>query len=121
MADETYKAVFTSETVKYTVSWYDEDGTTLLGETKVPYGELPVYSGTPEKAEDDDFIYTFVGWDPELASVQGNASYKAVFTKTAKLTVTWKNGDTVLKTEKVAPGTVPKYSPYLYSCWPSTI
>ena len=110
MADETYKAVFTSETVKYTVSWYDEDGTTLLGETKVPYGELPVYSGTPEKAEDDDFIYTFVGWDPELASVQGDASYKAVFTRTAKLTVTWKNGDTVLKTEKIAPGTVPKYT-----------
>ena len=110
MADETYKAVFTSETVKYTISWYDEDGTTLLKETEVPYGETPVYPGTPEKAEDDDFVYTFTGWDPEPAGVAGDTSYKAVFTKTAKLTVTWKNGDTVLKTEKVAPGTVPEYT-----------
>ena len=110
MADETYKAVFTSEAVKYTVSWYDEDGTTLLEETQVPYGEVPTYPVMPEKAEDDDFIYTFAGWDPEPTSVTGDASYKAVFNKTAKLTVTWKNGDTVLKTEKVAPGTVPEYT-----------
>ena len=86
-ADVTYTAVFSAETRQYTVTFVNDDGTTLDTQS-VAYGTTPVYGGeTPVKAEDDEYTYEFSGWTPELAAVTAEATYTAVYTSTPKLPV----------------------------------
>lgn len=113
--DATYTAKFKQVPNTFTVTWYDEDGKTVLETDKnVAYGTVPTYDGkTPAKASDADFDYTFSGWTPDVAEVTGDVSYTAVYSKTAKYcTITWVNEDgSVLETdEKVAIGATPEYN-----------
>ena len=105
----TVTAVFT--VIKYTVTWKNGD-TVLETDENVPYGTAPTYDGeTPAKAATAQYTYTFSGWSPELSKVTGDVTYTAVFTETVNTyTVKWKNGDTVLETDKNAPyGAIPTY------------
>ena len=99
------------EKQKFTVIWKDEDGTVLKTDENVEYGTTPSYSGeTPVKASDAQYTYTFTGWTPEVKAVTGDVTYTAVYSASARnYTVTWKNGDEVIKTDTVAYGTVPAY------------
>ncbi len=82
--DATYEALYTAEARKYTITWLDENGT-VLDEQDVDYGQLPEYAGdVPTKEEDEQFTYTFSGWDPEVAAVTGEATYTATFTAVPK-------------------------------------
>ncbi len=116
-ADATYKAQFTStaKVHKYTITWKNWDGTVLETDENVVEGTVPTYDGeTPTKPEDENYTYSFSGWDPEVVAAAGNAVYTAQFTSTAKIhkyTIKWKNYDgTVLETdENVVEGTVPTY------------
>ena len=45
----------------------------------LPYGELPLYTGMPEKPSTDDKRYVFEGWSPEIAPVTTDATYTATF------------------------------------------
>ena len=67
---------------RYTITWVI-DG---KPETEqIEEGKLPVYSkGTPTKAEDAQYTYSFKEWTPEIVAVTGDATYTAVFTATAK-------------------------------------
>ena len=107
-----YTATYTSTVNKYMVTWTNADGT-VLETNEVPYGELPKYGGTvPEYEDTTQYSYTFVGWEPKIVHVTGNAVYKAVFsTETNSYTVRWLNYDgTVLRTDDDVPyGTVPTY------------
>lgn len=67
-ADKTVYAAFASAVRKYTITYYDDDGTTVLKTEDLAYGTMPSY--VPSKAGG-----AFDGWTPELAIVTGNASY----------------------------------------------
>ena len=84
IANRTLTAVFARKT--FAVSFLNEDGTALQNCT-VAYGDTPVYSGgTPEKAEDGWYIYTFAGWTPAPGPVFKAINYTATFNATEKTT-----------------------------------
>lgn len=113
IGDIAYTAVYEKTINKYIVTWLNEDGSELKTE-KVPYGTMAVYSGdNPEKAEDDQYSYTFVGWDSEPGEVTGDVTYTAVYDKKEKeieYVITWKNEDgSSIKTTKVKKGEKPEF------------
>lgn len=82
-ADKTVYAIYTAAVRSYTITYYDEDGTTVLKTQQVAYGTVPSY--TPTKSG-----YVFDGWTTELVAVTGDASYVATWSE--KLTfagATW--------------------------------
>ena len=110
--DVTYRATFNRELRQYTVTFKSEDGTELQSGS-VAYGETPAYTGAqPTKAADDQYTYTFTGWDQAIAAVTGDATYTATFTETLRsYTVTFLNEDgTELQSGSVAYGETPVYS-----------
>lgn len=115
--DATYTAEFDQVENTFTVTWLDSDGATVLEKDEnVAWGSKPSFdNGTPTKAEDDQYTYTFTGWNPEITdetTVTTDVTYTAVYESTVKTyTVTWKNADgTILETdENVAYGTMPSY------------
>jgi len=112
--DVIYTATYTSTTNKYTVTFYDEDGETLLGTSEVEYGTLPSYNGEgPKKEGTAEYTYTFAGWSPEISVVTGDVIYTATYTSTTnKYTVTFydEDGETVLGTSIVEYGNNTTYN-----------
>ncbi len=81
----TYSCVAHETTLdKYIVSWYDEDGMTLLErDVDVEPGSMPSYDGpTPTKPYDEmsGEFYAFDGWDMALGPVTRNTEYYAQYT-----------------------------------------
>jgi len=64
---------------EYTITWNDENGN-LITTTSAPYGFEPIYDGeTPTKEPNGLDVYEFVGWEPEVVEVSGDATYTAKF------------------------------------------
>ncbi|MCR5376829.1 MAG: hypothetical protein K6E71_08785 [Lachnospiraceae bacterium] len=112
-----FTAAYLVETKQYEVTFYDEDGKTVLLETATyDYGTKPDDITTPEKTptkkDDDQYTYEFEGWDPELAEVTKNAAYTAKYKKVLKeFTIKFVNEDgKELQSTKVAYGTTPTYT-----------
>ncbi|MBR2210676.1 MAG: cellulase family glycosylhydrolase [Fibrobacter sp.] len=102
-----------SSTPTYTVIWKNADGVTLETDEGVLEGTVPSYdSAVPTLAPDAQYTYTFDSWDPEVMAANSDATYMAVYAKVLnKYTVTWKNGNTTLETDKnVVYGTTPEYN-----------
>ena len=110
--DATYTATFTEGINTYTVIWRDWDGTELEKDENVEYGTTPEFNGsTPTRTGDAQYSYTFSGWSPAVDAITGDTTYTATYTETVnKYTVTWKNGDEVIKSEQVEYGAAPVYS-----------
>ncbi len=101
-----FYAVYTSTKASYTVTW-DVEGA-LTHET-YDHGEIPVYQGTPTKAEDGENIYTFIGWTPVVRPATQNVTYTAVFSAQKKFfEVQWVIGDD-RETETYPSGELPTY------------
>jgi len=75
------------EEVQYTVTFYDEDGTTVLQRETYEEGATLTPPADPTKAETETHTYEFAGWEPEVATtVTADATYKATYTETPKQT-----------------------------------
>lgn len=91
-----YKARFTSAVRQYTVTFVDENGTTVLkAATAYDYGTDAadiVQPATPTKPNTAEHWYAFVGWDPQLDMVTEDVTYRATYDEHDQLyAVTWYN------------------------------
>ncbi len=127
--DMVYKATYTAEVNKYTVTWKKADGTVLETDEKVPYGDMPEYNGaTPTKASTAQYDFVFAGWDTVVSEVTGDVIYTAVFTQHIR-SYTIKFVDyngSILKSEVLEYGSMPTAPTptregYDFTGWDSTV
>ena len=92
--DATYTATYSSTVNQYTVTFKDETGKELSS-AKYDYGtavadiKKPTVASekTVEASGETTKYFKFTGWDPELADVTGDKTYKADYTRAYTLTV----------------------------------
>lgn len=93
----TFTAQFSQTVNQYKITFLNYNGDTLQS-SKWEYGQTPEYSGaTPVKPADAQYTYTFTGWDKQISSVTGEATYVAQFTNSTNsytITVEGENGVT---------------------------
>ena len=96
----------------YTVTWKNEDGTTLETDEDVIEGTMTDYDGsTPKKAPTDEFEYKFIGWDPEVDDVYQDTTYTAQYEEVPHFKITWKNENgSVIDSTYALHGVVPTHS-----------
>ena len=74
----------TSLAQTYHVTFLNDDDS-LLYEVDVLEGEEAIYGGeTPIKEEDEDYTYTFKGWDKDLTSITSDIVTKAEYNRKSK-------------------------------------
>ena len=107
--DASYEATFDSALQKYAVAFMNGDST--LKTFSLDYGESPKYEGDlPSRDANQQWTYSFKGWNPAIAEVTDNATYEAAFDSVLqKYTVLFMNGDNKLKTLSLDYGESPKY------------
>lgn len=84
-ANTTYTAIY-DEYQKIVVTWVVD------GETTVEYyipGVTPTYPGETNKEANDQYIYIFKGWSPEITAVSEDVTYTAQYETKAKYKITW--------------------------------
>ncbi len=87
---KSYTAVYSEVAKTYTVIFHNEDNSEIERHDYT-YGETPVCSATPTKANTAQYTYSFA-WTPQIQTVQAAATYKAAFTATTnKYTVSVKS------------------------------
>ena len=133
-----YYARYTIEVVKFTVIFYDEDGTELKN-YEVAEGELAVAPETSEKDGDEQYHYEFDGWYDDTEenggklvtdfTVKANtcyyARYKSVFNK---YTITFVSDGVIVKEEELdygstvnLPETDPEKEGFVFAGWDNEI
>ena len=66
---------------QYTVKFLDHDGT-VLSERQYDYGDTVVVPANPTRQADETYTYAFKGWDKTVTTVNGDATYTAVYDET---------------------------------------
>ena len=88
LGDMTYYPAYTASVRSYTITFVrasDDGGGTLQTRT-LQYGTMASYTGsTPTTTKGDASTYPFLGWNPALATVTGNATYTAKFKNPSSL------------------------------------
>lgn len=88
---QSYYAQYEATLNQYEIIFLNWDGE-VLQSTMVDYGAMPEYLGvTPTKPEDDQYVYTFSGWEPEITIVVAYAEYTAQYDATDKVTTVIEN------------------------------
>jgi len=109
-------AFIVSADVKATVTFKNWDGT-VLQESKVTYGEMPVYTGAIPTREG----YEFAGWSPAISAATRDVTYTAKFAKNCTVTFVDYDG-TVIETKVVLGGSTVESvttsnDPYIFKEW----
>lgn len=87
--DPTYKDTLelTVSAERFTITW-SVDG--KITQEEYLKGEMPSYKGETDKPMDNEYIYTFRGWDHPLVEVTGPTTYTAQYdTETRYYTIHW--------------------------------
>ena len=102
--DATYTAMYDSSKVVYKITFMN--GTEIIKELMVPYGNMPTPPEEPTKASTSQYVYTFAGWNKEISNVTGEATYMATFSKfVRKYTVTFLDFDgSILDQQSISYG-----------------
>ena len=115
--DITYEAKFDAVVNKYSVTFVNEDGSSVLKPAKKydywTSRENVEKPGNPTKPSDAQYDYEFLRWIPVVSQITWDVEFKATYTWTIRTyTVTWKNDDgTVLETDYNVPyWTTPSYN-----------
>ena len=88
---QSYYAQYEATLNQYEITFLNWDGE-VLQSTMVDYGAMPEYFGvTPTKPEDEQYVYTFSGWEPEITIVVAYAEYTAQYDATDKVTTVIEN------------------------------
>ncbi len=109
----TYTAQYSQTIQTYTVTWLNDDGSVLSRQSNNQYGIVPAFQGTPVKNSTAQYEYAFVRWSPTVVSVNGDATYTAVYDRSVRsYNVVWKNYDgSILEMyENVLYGAIPTYN-----------
>ncbi|MDR2828567.1 MAG: leucine-rich repeat protein, partial [Acholeplasmatales bacterium] len=78
----TYTAVFEPSVKSYLIKFLNYDNT-VLQSGLVPYGSVPVYEGeTPTRPSDQQYSYTFSGWNNQIVNVTFTTTYTATYSNT---------------------------------------
>lgn len=110
-ADQVYIPIYTAILNFYKITFVDEDGT-VLDSGSFGYDQTPVYNGqTPTKAPDAQYTYTFAGWDNNIETVTGDATYTATYSSTLnEYQIDFVDEDgTVLQSEVLLYGETPSF------------
>jgi hypothetical protein len=75
-SDSTLRAYFAID--QYSIVFKNWDLTTL-DSAVWNYGEVPYYTGTPTRPDNERYHYTFKGWDHAISSVMGEDTYIAQY------------------------------------------
>lgn len=78
----------TYEIIRLTIKFINFDNS-VLQETAVDYGTLPLYLGPTPTAVDDDYIMTFTNWDNEIVVATTDQVYKAQYSQVYKDVDIW--------------------------------
>ncbi|MBO5223699.1 MAG: InlB B-repeat-containing protein [Clostridia bacterium] len=109
----------------YTITWKNGDEVLEIDEN-VKEGTVPTYDGAvPTKASDAQYSYEFAGWSPQIVTVEGNATYTAVFNSVLKkYSVKFYYYDGTLIEEQIVeygkdavPSVEPERAGYLFVGW----
>ncbi len=89
--NQSYTAQYEATLNQYEIIFLNWDGE-VLQSTMVDYGAMPEYFGEiPTKPEDEQYVYTFSGWEPEITIVVAYAEYTAQYDATDKVTTVIEN------------------------------
>ena len=111
MSDATYTASFNEVKNKYTIKFVNYNGDELQV-SEFEYGEMPTYTSvTPTRESTPEYSFTFIGWEPSIVAVVGDATYTASYSEVKnKYTIKFVNFDnSVLQVEELEYGDTPIY------------
>ena len=112
--DITYTAQFGHDRKQFKIDWVDMYDNWLDTHTYY-YGETPAYTAMVPDIIEEQYLYQFKDWTPEIVPVTENAVYKATYTRIERtFTVTWCNEDgSVLEVDEDVPyGTMAEFNSY---------
>lgn len=119
----TFTATYSTEDREYTITWFDDDGETVLDRQTRVHGTGVIYRGQlPTKAGDDQYSYTFEAFMDgnvpralnDTITVDSDKTLIAQYSRSVNTyTVTWVGANGTLETDTGVPyGTQPSFDLY---------